>query len=163
MDSSESADLFSFLNEITDWDTFQSTDELEVQFLKVLEDNIHPRPPRRNEEQPPPLSGPKEQPQPPIHQEEQPPLSNCKTDDKENISPAEGHFPTPPSKEKVRELSKPFVPKNTKISTDWAVKNFRDWLQHHNATSDRPCPIDLLEKGSALEMNEFLSLYVIGT
>ena len=41
MDSAECADPFSFIDQITDGDHFQPTGELEAQFLKVLEDDIH--------------------------------------------------------------------------------------------------------------------------
>ena len=34
-------DHFSFMDQITDLDHFQPTDELEAQFLKVLKDDIH--------------------------------------------------------------------------------------------------------------------------
>ena len=42
MDSSECADLFSFIDQITDWDNFQPEEELKAQFLKVLENEILP-------------------------------------------------------------------------------------------------------------------------
>ena len=42
MDSAECADLFSFIDEIIDWDNFQPEEELKAKFLKFLENEILP-------------------------------------------------------------------------------------------------------------------------
>ena len=65
MDSAECADLFSFKDQITNWDNFQPEEKLKTQFLKVLENEILPAC---------------------IYIREQPPLPRCQKDDKENIS-----------------------------------------------------------------------------
>ena len=55
-------------------------------------------------------------------------------------------------------FSKPQVPKNTDVSTRWAMKNFTDWYQDYNARNpEEPCPKEVNSpKCSTAVLNRWL-------
>ena len=44
------------------------------------------------------------------------------------------------SNNEIQQMSIPFSFSNTKMSTQWAVRNFLDWVDSHNASSSDICP-----------------------
>ena len=65
---------------------------------------------------------------------------------------------------KIQELSTPFLLKNTKLSTEWAVRNFKDWIKSHNSSTSDQCAGDLLETSSdPKELSQWFSVYVLVT
>ena len=60
-------------------------------------------------------------------------------------------------------MSIPFVPSNMKMSTQWAVRNFLDWVNSHNASSSDICPEDLDTCIDPKELSKWLSLHVTST
>ena len=67
------------------------------------------------------------------------------------------------SEKELVNISKPFVPGNTKKNTDWALTVFREWQSASNATvseGERQCHSDILEKAYVEELNYWLSLFV---
>ena len=62
------------------------------------------------------------------------------------------------SNNEIQQMSISFVPSNTKMSTQWAVRNFLDWVNSHNASSSDICPEDLLDtciKEGAKRLDDF--------
>ena len=133
----------SFLDDITDWDNFIPNSEMNDTFLRVLEEDIHPF----------------------LHDLENDNVVGLPSDlQKENVPPTiNSRFAPVVSDSHIEQLSVPFVPKNTQRNTEWALNNFRAWIEHYNQQSKEPCRSDVLESGSAEELNKFLSLYVVGT
>ena len=59
-------------------------------------------------------------------------------------------------------FSKGFVPENTKMNTQWAVRAFQSWSSWRNGVHpDDPVPSDILGSGDASTLNKWLSLFVI--
>ncbi len=74
--------------------------------------------------------------------------------------PLESRFGNKPTtEEELAECLKGFVPKATRESTEWAVRNFQDW-KHWRQSNDLVIPEDLLEGRDADALNKWLSLYV---
>ncbi len=68
------------------------------------------------------------------------------------------------SKEELFELAKELVPQNTAKNTQWAVKNFEDWLETRNACHpENPVPEDILESCDPDIINFQLSRFVVET
>ena len=68
------------------------------------------------------------------------------------------------SEEEMEQISKGFVPKNTKKTTNWAVKVFEQWrVQRNEATNDngKLCPSNILECPKVRDLNYWLSRFVI--
>ena len=64
----------------------------------------------------------------------------------------------------LAKYSKGFVPENTAKNTNWAINNFKDWMDWRNGREGvEHVPLDLLENGTAADLNHFLSLYVVET
>ena len=49
------------------------------------------------------------------------------------------------SKDTLKEMAKPFVPKNTKQSSKWAMTNLEEWFHNYNSRNpDDTCPEEFL-------------------
>ena len=101
--------------------------------------------------------------------------------EKENVSPSKDNHPVKKgrlllllkgkhrfqatSDNDLAKLSKPQVPKNTDISTRWAMKNFTDWYQDLNARNpEEPCPKeDISPKCSAELLKTWLCVFISET
>ena len=75
-------------------------------------------------------------------------------------SPKMTRFKHPVIEEKILELSKGFVPANTKKITTWAYKVFSDWLTERNNNADEQCPEDLLNNPNVFKLNYWLTRFV---
>ena len=64
--------------------------------------------------------------------------------------------------ETLANLAKPYAPKNTRLNTQWAMNNLRDWWKWHNSLSaTEKCPEVVLSADcSANELNIWLPVYV---
>ena len=68
------------------------------------------------------------------------------------------------SKEELATLAKPYAPKKTEDSTQWAVRNLTTWMQHRNTSqSGDKCPEDLLQTMDPQQLNHWLSVFVVET
>ena len=60
----------------------------------------------------------------------------------------------------MAEITKGFIPFNTKKSTDWSTCVWHDWLSERNGTNEEKCPADLLENPKSSELNYWLCRFV---
>ena len=69
------------------------------------------------------------------------------------------------SDEKLAELSKGFVPDNTRKNTNWAMNVFLEWKAATNSRLAKEkkstCPDDLLDKPDLQQLNTWLSKFVV--
>ncbi len=67
--------------------------------------------------------------------------------------------------EDLARLLKPQVPKNTDVSTRWAMKNFRDWYEDYNTRNpSNRCPEELMLSSCSLALlNKWLCVFVSET
>ena len=64
----------------------------------------------------------------------------------------------------LQVYQQPFCPKNTKVSTKWALNNFEDWAANYNARHpDSPCPDKLLLVDDAQVLSHWLQKFVLST
>ena len=54
-----------------------------------------------------------------------------------------------------------FVLQNTKRSTNWALRSFKQWKEHRNSTATELCPEKLLEQPNAELLNYWLARSVV--
>lgn len=59
----------------------------------------------------------------------------------------------------LSELTKGYVPANTKRSTNWAVSVFSEWRANTDNT-DEACPTDLLERALPADLNKWIPRFV---
>ena len=74
--------------------------------------------------------------------------------------PKKTSFKHPVKEEKILELSKGFVPANTKKNTTWAYKVFSDWPTEINNNAEEQCPEDLLNNPNVFKLNYWLTRFV---
>ena len=68
-----------------------------------------------------------------------------------------------PSKS-LESYQKGFVPKNTQVNTQWALRNFTEWMRDYNSHHpDDPCCDDILLSSNSSELSYWLQKYVLGT
>ena len=70
------------------------------------------------------------------------------------------------SSEELGSLCKPNVPRNTQMSTKWALDNFHAWLSHRNSNAESDtdkCPETLLEDMDSAQLNKRLVVYIAKT
>ena len=60
----------------------------------------------------------------------------------------------------LKDISKGFVPSNTKANTDWAVKSFLNWAEWRKDASE-PVPKDFFTLSDSIAINKWLSLFII--
>ena len=69
-------------------------------------------------------------------------------------------FAAPLSPSAMDAVCKGFVPKNTKKSTNWAMRVFKQWRDSRNSTVAERCPEMLLEQPNAELLNYWLARFV---
>ena len=69
-------------------------------------------------------------------------------------------FGSPTSKSRMAEITKGFIPFNTKKSTDWSTHVWHDWVSERNGTNEEKCTADLLENPKSSELNYWLCTFV---
>lgn len=69
------------------------------------------------------------------------------------------------SEDDLAKLSKPQAPKNTDVSTRWAMKNFKEWHEDYNARNkEKPCPEEvILPTCDKTLLNKWLCVFVSET
>ena len=60
----------------------------------------------------------------------------------------------------LQQVSKGFVPSNTRSNTDWAVKSFLYWAEWRKDDND-PVPKDFFTLSDSVAINKWLSLFII--
>ena len=65
----------------------------------------------------------------------------------------------------LEKIVKPIVPKNTSVSTRWAMKNLSDWYADYNTLNpEHPCPSEILSPLCKAEiLNDWLCVFVTET
>ena len=61
-------------------------------------------------------------------------------------------FSKPTSPTTMQTICKGYVPPNTQKATGWAVCVFNEWRAARNKSSDRKCPLNLLDDASASDL-----------
>lgn len=57
-----------------------------------------------------------------------------------------------------------FIPKNTEVDIQWAVRNFEEWRADYNSRHpEQVCPEGVLLSESSSELSFWLQKYVLGT
>ena len=90
-----------------------------------------------------------------------------RTRSKENADPDTSDFRSPKksktkrfgsqkSEARMMEISKGFIPSNTKKSTEWATRVWHEWMLERNATNEEKCPADLLQNPTSEKLNYWL-------
>ena len=70
-------------------------------------------------------------------------------------------FSKPLSPEELKKAAQGVTPVNTQSSNDWALRNFRAWMEHRNTTApDDPVPPNLLSCFDAATLCKWLCCYV---
>ena len=69
-------------------------------------------------------------------------------------------FGSPTRESRMAEITKGFVPFNTKKSTDWSTRVWHDWVSERNVTNEKKCPADLLENPKSSKLNYRLCRFV---
>lgn len=69
------------------------------------------------------------------------------------------------SVEEISALEKAQVPKNTEVSTRWALKNLNHWfVNYQERNPDSPCPASFLTPSASKEdLNKYLTIYISET
>ena len=84
------------------------------------------------------------------------------SNNKENIPPKKQRISLSLKKNRFKEtpeeelisMSKPQIPKNTSISTRWAMKNLTDWLNDYNKCNpSKCCPEEILSPSCETDRN----------
>lgn len=72
-------------------------------------------------------------------------------------------FGSPKSSSVMDSFRKGYVPSNTKKNTSWALGVFNTWREERNKDekSAEQCPLDLLERPTALSLNHWLTYFVV--
>ena len=71
---------------------------------------------------------------------------------------------TTASKEELAVLAKPYIPKKTEDSTQWAVRNQTTWMHNRNTSQKGDkCPEDLLQTMDPEQLNHWLWVFVVET
>ena len=89
-------------------------------------------------------------------------------EDMENFEPPptkkkkKDRFRPPISEDELAEISKGFVPPNTKKNSDWGMRVFLEWrAQRNERVDDTKCPNDLLDRPAEPEViNQWLAKFV---
>ena len=69
-------------------------------------------------------------------------------------------FKPPTSESEMMEITKGFVPENTKKSTTWATRVFKEWVLERNVSAEEQCPVDLVQKPDPKLLNFWLCRFV---
>ena len=73
-------------------------------------------------------------------------------------------FITPVSSPEREKAAKGVIPANTWANSNWAIKNFKEWVSNQSATiPDDPVPPELLESQDPELLCKWLCRYVIET
>lgn len=69
------------------------------------------------------------------------------------------------SREEILALEKVQVPKNTEVTTKWALKNLNDWFKDYQERNpDCPCPESILTPSASKDdLNKYLTIYITET
>lgn len=80
----------------------------------------------------------------------------------EGSQPSTSRFVSPTKS--LEAYQRGYVPKNTEVNTQWAVRNFNEWQTDYNSRHpDQPCPEDILLSDSSKDLSYWLQKYVLGT
>ena len=60
----------------------------------------------------------------------------------------------------MMEITKGFVPENTKKSTTWATCVFEEWVLERNVSAEEQCPVDLVQKPDPKLLHFWLCRFV---
>ena len=60
----------------------------------------------------------------------------------------------------MMEITKGFVPENTKKSTTWATCLFEEWVLERNVSAEEQCPVDLVQKPDPKLLHFWLCRFV---
>ena len=167
--------LDSFLSTIDkdfDWEAFVTPPELEEAFQEVItEDYVKENESGKGKENEHPAKRakkPSERFAPVIAEDYV--KQNESDKGKENEHPAKRakkpseRFAPSVNSDDIQKMSTPFVPANTTTSTQWAIRNFQEWTESHNASNPEMCRKDLLETcNDPEELSKWLSTYVMAT
>ena len=145
-------EFFETLDSDFNWEGFIQPTELEEAFQSVLQEeaeNVENMPPQLPLDLPPP--------QLPLND-----VPNKIDNRKRKIS--EKRFAPSLNAVEIQQMSVPFVPKNTEKNNHWALRNFFEWIDHHNQENPHDkCRSNILETCSTTELNRWLSVYVTAT
>ena len=95
-------------------------------------------------------------------------LSTMCSDNKENLPPKKQRISLSLKKNRSKEMpeeelismSKPQIPKNTSISTRWAMKILTDWLNDYNKRNpSKCCPEEILSPSCESELLNKMAVY----
>jgi hypothetical protein len=78
--------------------------------------------------------------------------------------PKPNRFQVPTDEEDIKEISKGFVPENTKKNTMWACRAYEEWrLQRNKVTGDEAekCPDDLISNPSIDSLNRWIPRFIV--
>ena len=69
------------------------------------------------------------------------------------------------SDEQLKSMTSYVTPKNSAMSSRWALKNLNDWMQeHNNQNPEKPCPEEILSPScNKALLNEWLCVYIVET
>ena len=84
-------------------------------------------------------------------------------DDLEDFQPLrkKPRFKAPLTDDEMANVSKGFVPPNTRKNTTWAMRVFIEWKAERNKAAGSPlCPDNLLERPNPAQINTWLSRFV---
>ena len=64
----------------------------------------------------------------------------------------------------LQTYQQPYCPKNTAVSTRWALKNFEDWASSYNSRHpEAPCPDGVLLADDAKLLSFWIQKFVVST
>ena len=69
-------------------------------------------------------------------------------------------FSVPVSDSRMKEITKGYVPQNTKKNTAWGVNVFVEWIAARNKDGEERCPEDILERANPGNLNHWLCRFV---
>ena len=61
----------------------------------------------------------------------------------------------------LAKLAKYDPPKNTKVATNWAMRNFEEWRKWHNSNQDEACPEEVLSSTCSPSLLCWLRLHAL--
>ena len=86
------------------------------------------------------------------------------TTSSESSSSASGRRFQATSPTSLAKLAKYDPPKNTKLATNWAMRNFEEWREWHNSNQDELCPEEVISSTcSPSLLGKWLQVYITET
>ena len=94
-------------------------------------------------------------------QEKEKNKENEDPDDRDFVLPKKkkARFNTISTNSEIEEISKVYVPVNTKTYTSWSLKVFSEWQSARDG--DEKCPSDLFENPTAGKLNYWLPWFIV--